>query len=41
MSGVEPVMAAVPALGEHSEAILGELGFDAATIAGWRKEQMI
>ncbi|HXT33426.1 MAG TPA: CaiB/BaiF CoA-transferase family protein [Vicinamibacterales bacterium] len=41
MSGVDPVMAAVPALGEHSEAILGELGFDAATIAGWRKEQMI
>ena len=41
MSGVDPVMAAVPALGQHSEAILGELGFDAATIAAWRKEQMI
>lgn len=41
MSGVDPVMAAVPALGQHSEQILGELGFDRATIAAWRKEQMI
>ena len=29
-------MGAVPALGEHSDAILEELGFDAGTIAGWR-----
>jgi itaconate CoA-transferase len=41
MGGVEPVMAAVPSLGQHSDLILGELGFDAATIAAWRKEQMI
>ena len=41
MSGVDPVMAAVPALGQHSEQILGELGFAPATIAAWRKEQMI
>ena len=32
MEGVEPVMSAIPALGEHSGAILAELGFDAATI---------
>jgi crotonobetainyl-CoA:carnitine CoA-transferase CaiB-like acyl-CoA transferase len=38
MEGVEPVMGAVPALGEHSCAILRELGFDAATVAGWRKD---
>jgi itaconate CoA-transferase len=41
MEGVEPVMGRIPALGQHSELILEELGFDAATIAGWRKAQMI
>jgi crotonobetainyl-CoA:carnitine CoA-transferase CaiB-like acyl-CoA transferase len=41
MHGVEPVMGAVPSLGQHSESILEELGFDAGTIAAWRKEQMI
>jgi crotonobetainyl-CoA:carnitine CoA-transferase CaiB-like acyl-CoA transferase len=38
MEGVEPVMGAVPALGEHSGAILRELGFESDTIARWRKE---
>ena len=33
--------AAFPSLGQHSQPILEELGFDAATIAAWRKEQMI
>ena len=33
----EARMDAVPALGEHTDAILGELGFDAGTIAGWRR----
>jgi itaconate CoA-transferase len=37
----DPVMAAVPALGEHSEAILEELGFDRRTIAAWRQEGAI
>jgi len=41
MDGVDPVMGRIPSLGQHSELILGELGFDAATIAGWRKAQMI
>jgi itaconate CoA-transferase len=41
MEGVDPVMGAVPSLGQHSESILGELGFDAGTISAWRKEQMI
>jgi itaconate CoA-transferase len=41
MDGVDPVMGAVPSLGQHSESILEELGFDAGTIAAWRKEQMI
>jgi len=41
MAGVEPVMGPVPALGEHTDAILGELGFDAATIAGWRHDGVV
>ena len=41
MEGVDPVMGAVPSLGQHSESILEELGFDSGTIAAWRKEQMI
>jgi itaconate CoA-transferase len=41
MGGIDPVMGAVPSLGQHTDAILGELGFDAATIAQWRKEQVI
>ena len=38
ISGVDPVMGPVPALGEHGEAILLELGFDRDTIARWRTE---
>jgi len=38
IEGVEPVMGAVPSLGEHTRAILGELGFDPATIAAWEKD---
>ena len=41
LAGVEPVMGPVPALGAHTDAILGDLGFDAATIAGWRDEGMV
>jgi formyl-CoA transferase len=41
LDGVEPVMGPVPALGQHSESILRELGFDAATIARWREERTI
>jgi itaconate CoA-transferase len=32
----EPRMDPIPALGEHTELILRELGIDAATIASWR-----
>ena len=38
---VEPVMGPVPTLGEHTDAILGGLGFDRATIAGWRADGMV
>ena len=41
IDGVEPVMGPVPALGAHTEAILAELGFDAATIEGWRDAGMV
>jgi formyl-CoA transferase len=41
MDGVVPVMGAVPALGEHTEPILLELGFDQARIDAWKKEQVI
>jgi itaconate CoA-transferase len=40
MSGVAPVMGAIPKLAQHSEAILAELGFDEQTIAGWKKENI-
>jgi itaconate CoA-transferase len=33
---LEPEMGAVPALGEHTDAILRELGYDAAAIEAWR-----
>jgi itaconate CoA-transferase len=36
MEGVEPVMGRVPALGEHTAAVLDELGFDRDTVAAWK-----
>jgi hypothetical protein len=41
MENVETVMKEVPALGQQTGAILGELGFDAETISGWRREKII
>jgi itaconate CoA-transferase len=41
MEGVEPMMGAVPALGEHTLAILDELGVDRETAATWRKDGVI
>ena len=41
MDDIEPVMAPVPSLGQHTDSILSELGFDTATIAAWRREGMI
>jgi itaconate CoA-transferase len=37
MENVAPVMNAVPALGQQTDAILAELGFDSQTIAAWRQ----
>lgn len=33
---LEPVMGPIPAVGEHTDAILQELEFDKATVADWR-----
>ena len=41
MDGVEPVMGDVPALGQHTDAILDELGVARETIAAWRQEGAI
>jgi len=41
MADVEPAMGAVPALGEHTDAILAELGFDDATVRRWRQDGVI
>ncbi|HMB82363.1 MAG TPA: CaiB/BaiF CoA-transferase family protein [Vicinamibacterales bacterium] len=41
MDGVEPAMGDVPALGQHTDAILEELGVARDTIAAWRQEGAI
>ena len=41
MDEVEPVMGDVPALGQHTDAILGELGVAPDTVAAWRREGVI
>ncbi|MBI4500445.1 MAG: CoA transferase [Gemmatimonadetes bacterium] len=41
MNGLEPAMGPVPAVGEHTEPILSELGYDRETIAGWREAGVI
>jgi crotonobetainyl-CoA:carnitine CoA-transferase CaiB-like acyl-CoA transferase len=41
MEDVEPMMGAIPALGQHRDSILSELGFDAPTIERWKQERVI
>jgi itaconate CoA-transferase len=41
MENVDVAMNEIPALGQHTDAILGELGFDSETIAGWRLASVI
>ena len=41
MEGAEPVMGAIPALGQHTDTILAELGFGPETIARWRTDGAI
>ena len=37
LEGMEPRMGAIPDVGQHTEEILAELGFDAAAIRGLRE----
>jgi itaconate CoA-transferase len=41
IAGVDPIMSAIPGLGQHSEAILAELGFDAGTILEWKSRHVV
>ena len=41
MEAAEPVMGPIPALGEHTDAILREIGYDTATISDWRRQGII
>jgi crotonobetainyl-CoA:carnitine CoA-transferase CaiB-like acyl-CoA transferase len=41
LDDIEPRMGPIPAIGEHTDAILRELGYDAATIAAWRRDGAI
>jgi itaconate CoA-transferase len=41
LQGVEPAMGDVPALGQHTEVVLQELGFERDTIAQWKQTGVI
>jgi itaconate CoA-transferase len=41
MDDVDPVMGAVPSLGQHTQPILEEMGIDAETIRAWRTRGII
>jgi itaconate CoA-transferase len=41
LDDVEPRMGPIPALGEHTDAILEELGYDSATVAEWRDRGIV
>jgi itaconate CoA-transferase len=41
MENAKIAMNEIPALGQQTDVILAELGFDSETIAGWRRERII
>lgn len=41
VEGVEARMDPIPAVGEHTDAILTELGYDAPTVAAWRSAGVV
>jgi len=41
LEDAEPVMGSIPSLGQHTNVILNEIGFDAPTLAGWRQRGVI
>jgi crotonobetainyl-CoA:carnitine CoA-transferase CaiB-like acyl-CoA transferase len=38
---MEPAMSAIPAVGQHSESVLAELGYERETIARWKQAEII
>ena len=41
LESMEPVMGPIPSLGQHTNLILNEIGFDAPTLAAWRQRGVI
>jgi itaconate CoA-transferase len=41
ISGVDPVMAPIPEIGEHTDRILSELGYDETSVARLRREEAV
>jgi formyl-CoA transferase len=41
MDGVHPVMGGVPAVGQHTDSILAELGFDPRSVEEWRERGVV
>ena len=41
LESMEPIMGPIPSLGQHTNLILNEIGFDAPTLAGWRRRGVI
>jgi itaconate CoA-transferase len=41
VEGALPAMGPIPALGEHTVAILAELGFDGSSIAAWKRKGLL
>lgn len=41
MDDVDPVMSPIPAVGEHTDAVLRELGVDDKTITEWRRDGVV
>ena len=41
LESMEPVMGPIPSLGQHTNLILNEIGFDAPTLALWRRRGVI
>lgn len=41
LEGTDPLMGPIPALGEHTDAILRELGYENGTIEAWRRQGIV
>ena len=41
LEGTDPLMGPIPALGEHTDAILREIGYDEVTLSDWRQRGVV